>query len=200
MSADARARIFDPFFTPRSAGRGLGLSAVQGIVRRLNGSIDVESAPGAGSRFMVVLPRGTEPPPPAVAPPKENAPAVKRPITVLFIDDEESLRSSVSKLLRKRNFHVVEAGDGPGGIACFKNSDPARIDVILLDVSLPGMAGFEVLDELRRIRADVKVVLCTAYNRETAMAEFGGRQVDGFIRKPYRSDDLVRVLGQFNGG
>ena len=95
---------------------------------------------------------------------------------------------------------MIEAGDGPGGIACFKNSDPARIDVILLDVSLPGMPGFEVLDELRRIRADVKVVLCTAYNQETAMAEFGGRQVDGFIRKPYRSDDLVKVLGQFNGG
>ena len=93
-----------------------------------------------------------------------------------------------------------KAADGPAAIGSFKNSDPARIDVILLDVTLPGMPGFQVLDELRRIRADVKVVLCTAYSEETAKAEFDGRQVDGFIRKPYRSDDLVKLLRQFDGG
>src|SRR5581483_3726292 len=146
---------------------GLGLSAVQGIVRRLNGSIQVESAPGAGSRFVVVLPRASDCSRPAAALPAETV-AVKRAITVLFIDDEESLRSSVAKLLRKRSFQVIEAADGPAGIECFKRSNPAGIDVILLDVSLPGMRGFEVLDELRRIRADAKVVLCTAYSEETA--------------------------------
>jgi PAS domain S-box-containing protein len=199
MSGDMQARIFDPFFTTRSVGRGLGLSAVQGIVRRLNGSIQVESTPGAGSRFVVVLPRGVGVPPPAEVL-QANTVAVKPAITVLFIDDEESLRSSVAKLLRKNSFNVIEAADGPAGIECFKTWNPAHIDVILLDVSLPGMRGFEVLDELRRIRADAKVVLCTAYSEETAMAEFGGRRVDGFIRKPYRSADLVKLLGQFAGG
>src|SRR5205807_712031 len=104
MSGDTQARIFDPFFTTRSVGRGLGLSAVQGIVRRLNGSIHVESAPGAGSRFEIVLPGATDRPQPPAAFPAASVTAVKRPITVLFIDDEEALRSSVSKLLRKRNF------------------------------------------------------------------------------------------------
>src|SRR5262249_23733879 len=115
---------------------------------------------------------------------------------VLFIEDEESLRSSVAKLLRKKNFQVIEACDGVSGVEIFEGSDPAAIDVILLDVTLPGMSGRDVFDELRRIRPDVKVILCTAYSRETVMVEFGEREFAGFIRKPYRTDDLVKVLCQ----
>jgi two-component system cell cycle sensor histidine kinase/response regulator CckA len=113
--------------------------------------------------------------------------------TVLFIDDEDLLRSSVAKLLRKKGFDVIEAEDGPAAIAAFA-ADPAGIDLVLLDVTLPGMSGSEVFDELFRMRRDVKVILCTAYSKETAMSEFGERIIRGFIRKPYRVDDLVKVL------
>ena len=193
MSSDTQTRIFDPYFTTGSMGRGLGLSASQGIVRRLNGSIQVDSALGAGSRFIVLLPTGSETAAAAVGQTAEAALASKCK-SVLYVDDEESLRSTISKLLRRRGFQVFEAIDGASAIACFRASEPAGVDVVLLDVTLPGMRASEVLDELRRIRADVKVVLCTAYSRETALAEFGDRKVDGFIRKPYRSDDLVNML------
>jgi PAS domain S-box-containing protein len=195
MAADTKARIFDPFFTTRNVGRGLGLSAVQGIIRRLGGSIDVESAPGEGSRFVVRLPRAIEhaPAKPEIAARDGFTPKPRR--TVLFIEDEDLLRSSVAKLLRKKNFEVIEAPDGPSGVAAFA-AGASAVDLVLLDVTLPGMHGREVFDELRRMRPDVHVVLCTAYSQETAMAEFQERKIGGFIRKPYRIDDLVKVLDQ----
>ena len=113
--------------------------------------------------------------------------------TVLFVEDEDSLRTAITKLLRKRDYTVTEAHDGRSALESFQ-SDPARFDIVLLDVTLPGMPGPEIYDELRRIRPDVKVILCTAYSEETAMAQFGEREICGFLRKPYRIDDLVNVI------
>jgi two-component system cell cycle sensor histidine kinase/response regulator CckA len=192
MTAEAKARLFDPFFTTRSVGRGLGLSAVQGIVRRVGGSIEVESASGEGSRFVVRFPPATERRLDPEAAPAANKISKSR-TTVLFIDDEDLLRSSIAKLLRRKNFNVIEAADGPAGIAAFE-AGPDGIDLVLLDVTLPGMSGREAFDKLRAIRPAVNVVLCTAYSEETVITEFGARRIEGFIRKPYRIDDLLKVL------
>jgi CheY-like chemotaxis protein len=123
----------------------------------------------------------------------------RRRTVVLFVEDEDLLRSSVARLLRMRDFDVIEVPDGATAVACMK-SDPGGIDVVLLDVTLPGMSGREVFDALRLIRPDLNVILCTAHSRETAMAEFDESEIRGFIRKPYRTDDLVKVLQQAVGG
>ena len=198
MTDEVKARIFDPFFTTRFAGRGLGLSAVQGIVRRHGGTVVIESTRGEGSCFRIVLPsvegevRATEHAP--VEPMAEqDSPAV------LFVDDEDALRTVVSKLLRRNRFEVVEAADGMAAIDRLR-SDPGEIGIILLDVSLPGLSGQELLDELYRIRPEVKVILSTAYSEETAKSEFEGRRIWGFIRKPYQTDDLLKILRDATNG
>jgi PAS domain S-box-containing protein len=191
MSEEVKSRIFDPFYTTKFSGRGLGLAAVPGIVRSHGGALRVESAPGRGSRFEILLPCTVE-----VAQPERNGTALPGVRagggTALVIEDEHSLRTAVSKSLRRKGFTVMEAGDGHSAIHLFQTTP--GIEVVLLDMTLPGMSGIEVLTELRKIRPDIKVILTTAYSREMAMSSVGEQRVSDFIRKPYLIAELVGML------
>jgi CheY-like chemotaxis protein len=112
--------------------------------------------------------------------------------TVLIIDDEDTLRVSVAKMLLRKGFSVFEAGDGAVGVHLFQ-THAADLDVILLDLTLPGMSGAEVLGELRRMRPDIKIVLTTAYGRDRALAEVGERNLSS-IRKPYHITDHTALI------
>jgi two-component system cell cycle sensor histidine kinase/response regulator CckA len=195
MTEEIQARIFDPFFTTKFTGRGLGLAAVQGIIHNHGGTINVVSAPGQGSRFEVLLPCTSQPardtrdiPVPA------SAGAVGRGgATVLVIEDEEALRLAVSKMLRKQGFSVVEASDGPAGLDLFRGNE-RKIDAVLLDLTLPGKSGPEVLEELRRMRPDVKVIITTAYGQDSVRKAIGEQQPWLYIRKPYRVSEVADLI------
>jgi two-component system, cell cycle sensor histidine kinase and response regulator CckA len=197
MTPEVQARIFDPFFSTKQTGRGLGLAAVQGIIRSHGGALRVESASGRGSRFQVLLPcidpaaRGTRRTP---ATSSANEPETAAG-AVLMVEDEEMLRFAVSTMLRKEGFSVMEAGDGTTGLNLFRARE-CEIDVILLDVTLPGMSGREALQELRRIRPGVKVILTSAFSEGEVLSSIGEQDPWDYLRKPYRVTDLTSLLGK----
>ena len=195
MPPEVQIRIFDPFFTTKYVGRGLGLAAVRGIVHSHGGTINVESVFGQGSLFQIQLPCTNR----AV---REMRDFTVTPSTgqnggvtgtVLVVEDEEILRLAVSKKLRMEGFSVIEAVDDTAGESLFRENQH-KINVVILDVTLPGTSSREVLEELRRVRPGLKVILATAFNQDRALSSIGGQQVWGYVRKPFRLDELTSLI------
>ncbi len=195
MTAEAKAKAFDPFFSTKFAGRGLGLAVVQGIVRDHGGAINLDSAPGRETRFEIFLPCAGETAQSSHSAIEPVSGAEDRPpaATVVVVEDEDELRVAISKMLRKTGFYVIEAIDGCSALELVR-SYKDQIDVMLLDLTLPGATSREVFEEARNIRPNLKVILTSAYSRETVDASFAGLQVEWFARKPFRFAELMQLL------
>jgi PAS domain S-box-containing protein len=201
MTEAVKAKVFDPFFSTKFAGRGLGLGVVQGVVRDHGGAVDLMSSPGEGTTFQVLLPctpQGVAKVHSAISSSGVGQPSA-RTGTILVVEDEETLRLAVSKALRKSGFSVMEASDGSVAMDLL-HTRKDEIDVVLLDVTLPGIASREVFEETQKIRSDLKVIVTSAYSKEMVDASFGGLTVEHFIRKPYQLSDIVRLLGDVMSG
>jgi len=200
MTEKIKARIFDPFFTTKPGGRGLGLAVAQGVVRAHGGIMNVFSAPGRGTTFQVFLPCLPKREALMDGPGGESGSAWRaaeqrllESRTVLIIEDEKTLRANVATMLRKRGLTVLEAEDGNTGVNLFI-ADRPRIDVVLLDMTLPGKTGPVVLEELRRIEPEVKVIVTSAYGTEYVRKLLHGLRVSGYIQKPFLLADVETVL------
>ncbi|MEW6778126.1 MAG: PAS domain S-box protein [Bdellovibrionota bacterium] len=194
MDRETQERVFEPFFTTKATGRGLGLAAVMGIARGHRGFIKVYSEAGQGTSIKVYFPASaayqTENPQPATA-----ALVGSKRQTILVVDDEPLLVHFAKEVLEEAGYSVLTAHDGREALSVFRNKAP-DIHCVLLDMMMGDMNGDEVFRTLRSIRADIKVVLTSGYDEQEMTAQFVGRGLAGFVRKPYGAPVLLAKIAK----
>jgi GAF domain-containing protein/ActR/RegA family two-component response regulator len=189
MSPETAQRVFEPFFTTKGPqGSGLGLSVVWGIVTRHGGSMEVDSRPGAGATFVVRLPVARAVPEPPAAVPVRPA----RPARVLVIDDEVGVREVLRELLGGEGYTVVDAPDGRSGLAL---SEAEPVELVLSDVSMPGMSGWEVAEACHARHPNVPVGLITGWGDRLDPAELTRHGVRFVIAKPFEAAEVLHRVG-----
>ncbi len=192
MSEETRRRIFEPFFSTKEIGRGLGLAAVLGIVKGIGGALTVQSAPGQGTRFDLAFAAAAAP---STAQPPDALPAPKQGSTrlVLVVDDEPMLRALARRALRSAGFEVLEAPDGQSGVRLFTDAAP-QICAVVLDLTMPGMSGNEVLRVIRGQDATVPVIITSGYARTHLETALHTEDHLRYVQKPYTVSELVRAV------
>jgi signal transduction histidine kinase/CheY-like chemotaxis protein len=194
MSPETRRRLFDPFFTTKFSGRGLGLSAMLGILKGHHAGIRIRSREGEGSSFKLYFPAGVKG---ALAP--EPAPAMSRTAphtgSILLVDDEPDILEATTELLGFMDFTVVQARDGREAVDLFRTHSGA-FSLVLMDLTMPRMDGREAAHALRALDPDLKIILCSGFNQTDVTQDSPYPPLAGFLQKPYTFQTLKEAIAR----
>jgi signal transduction histidine kinase/CheY-like chemotaxis protein len=197
MDEETKKRIFEPFYTTKFTGRGLGMSAIQGIIKAHKGIMHLTSTPGIGTTFKVCFPVPEDAGNEAAALPA--APAAPLPVTVggtvLLCEDEEMLRLMGEALLKVLGFSCMTAVNGREALEIYRTHG-SEIDVILLDLIMPVMGGIEAYHELRTINPAVPIIICSGYDMDSVTEIIKNDVHAGFLHKPYKPEQLQALMGR----
>jgi len=207
IPADQIPRIFDPFYTTKFSGRGLGLPVVLGIVRGHRGIIHLYSEPGTGTTFKILFPHAPEgretfpgvlsfrqeEPATDEDTPETVAPPGKMPAHVLIVDDEQTVRQVMRDVLERSGFTVTEARDGEEALSIFRQV-PGQWKAIVLDLTMPRMNGREAFEQIRQIRPDIPVIIASGFAAQDIDLQFRDHPPSAFLQKPFRARDLSSLL------
>jgi CheY-like chemotaxis protein len=193
MSRDVMNKIFDPFFTTKFTGRGLGLSAVLGIIKGHGGGCTVESKEGNGTMFRVIIPTCKAQEPDKELPTECNNPELAAPTTVLIIDDDANIASIAGEIIEAEQHKAIIELNPLRAIELYKQYR-SEIGLVLLDLTMPEMSGKEVVQALKAIDSDIKIIISSGYSEYEMHKEIGVEKVSGFIEKPYRIQSLLAII------
>ncbi len=196
MSSKVKAHLFDPFFTTKFTGRGLGMSAILGIVRSHGGAIRLDSEEGQGTSIRVLLPASA-----GASASDETCSSVTSPPcwqgqgTALVVDDEPDVRELAAFLMQNMGFNVVQAEDGQIAVELFRQHQQ-DISIVILDLAMPNMNGEACFRELRNMQPEIKIILSSGYSRNEALNRFSDKGLSGFVQKPYRPETFEAEVRQ----
>ena len=199
MAAEVAARVFEPFFTTKEQGRGtgLGLSQVYGFIRQSGGHVRIDSQPGSGTVVTIWLPRSDKTP---NATPIPAAPALPDTVVgserVLVVEDDGLVRLFVTETLKELGLTVLEAHDGPTALTLLEDSfsSDSPVDLLITDIGLPGVDGWQLLAAVRTGRPDLKVLLTTGYGRNSDSGSRVSDENTYLLSKPFTAEALTRMV------
>jgi len=190
MDAETKIRIFDPFFSTKLKGHGLGMAALMGIVRTHNGAISLHSEPGRGTVFRIFFPAVSAAAITEETDDEEEVITWQGSGTILIVDDDLNVRRVASRVLERAGFTVLTAEDGVAGVELFAKHAEG-ITCVLLDLAMPRMGGEETFRKMREIRNDAMVILSSGYGEEDVARRFRESGLAGYLQKPYRAAGLI---------
>jgi len=193
MTEEIKSKIFEPFFTTKRAmGKsGLGLSMAYGVIKSHGGYITVSSTPGKGSKFDIFLPALKSKTIDKEIPKTEMA---KSRLKILIVDDEKFIRMSLAEFLNELGHEVLQAGDGIEAMKIYREKKD-EIDLVILDVTMPFMDGFEVFKEIKELNKDVKVILTSGFSSERKIMDLISVEKNlRYVQKPYRVEEIEKAI------